>query len=221
MNNDKSYTTGTVCGLTRLQLWSVQRYIKAFGEYFSERAKGPRGRRYTAKDIQNLLIIRQLYREHKDDEYIRAALRGEGDPVTLPHFDIQEAMQIVGDAIQINSASNQAVKKANNATQEAIYTFQRGEYMQKRFSQALEHFEEIPQLESNLRAMKAEFDRLSQEVAQLSVNLFLGSSNNASKAPLFSLEHLKLAAWVIFGLGIVVLTVFMIYSGVRAWIRLW
>ncbi len=90
-----AYTTGQAAGFTRITVKTIQRYIREHPGFFSEKARQPKkGRRYTAQDIKNLLIIRQLSQARESQARIDDALAGRWTPESIPTMEIENVLQI-------------------------------------------------------------------------------------------------------------------------------
>lgn len=111
----KLLTTGQAAGYTKLPVKTIQRYIRDHPEAFSERAKQPqKGRRYTAQDVKNLLVIRHLSQARESREKIRDALAGKWTPESMPMIEIENIFQIAQIAEQATAESKGHAARAQN-----------------------------------------------------------------------------------------------------------
>jgi DNA-binding transcriptional MerR regulator len=109
------YTTGQAAGFTRLNVKTIQRYIRNHADYFSPKAKQPqKGRRYTAQDIKNLLLINQLSKLRTPKERINEALAGRWIPESMPMIEIENALQIAQVTQTAMAQSKGHADKAQN-----------------------------------------------------------------------------------------------------------
>lgn len=109
------YTTGQAAGFTRLPVKTIQRYIREHADAFSPKAKQPqKGRRYTAQDIKNLLMIRQLSQAREPHDRISAALAGTWIPESMPMIEIENALQIAQVTQNAMTQSKGHADKAQN-----------------------------------------------------------------------------------------------------------
>jgi DNA-binding transcriptional MerR regulator len=94
------HTSGEVTGLTKVPAVTVQRYVKTFPEFFSDRAKiHTKGRRYTTKDVELILVIRAFADRGISFKGIKKLIdEGKFDPSAISK---QEQV----DAIRINARS--------------------------------------------------------------------------------------------------------------------
>jgi DNA-binding transcriptional MerR regulator len=75
MPNTKPLTTGQVSGLLGIPSCTLQRYVREFRKHFSESARiTNRGRRWTADDIDTLMIIRKMHQSQEGLQAIDQAL---------------------------------------------------------------------------------------------------------------------------------------------------
>ena len=108
MSNDQLFTTGLVLGLTRLKLSTVQRYVKNFNEFFSDKARIPtRGRRFTGEDVKILLLIKHLYSLRESKAEIMKALNGEKELPAVAWFEFEDMFEIATRATKAASRAEE------------------------------------------------------------------------------------------------------------------
>ena len=112
---NKLFSTGQAAGIANISTKTLERYIKCFGEFFSEGARiNKRGRRYTGDDLKLILFIHRLYGRRTKLPDIVAALKGEVTQEEVQHFDFEEVGQILLDAVAGLSKAEKTNTQANN-----------------------------------------------------------------------------------------------------------
>jgi DNA-binding transcriptional MerR regulator len=110
-------STSQIAGLLGIPNITLQKYIREFGDYFSETARQHnRGRRYNAGDINNLLLIRQMKTTHAGHEAITRALATNTTPEGLPVPDIFSVLAVASHA---ESVTDYNVKKVERLVERA------------------------------------------------------------------------------------------------------
>lgn len=73
----RTYTTGQMSGISGLHRQTLYRYVRDFGEYFTETARQHKqGRRWEFSDVEVARAIRGLYHEGASKEKIKGMLKG-------------------------------------------------------------------------------------------------------------------------------------------------
>lgn len=118
MNRNETLTTGQVSGLLGISKETLMRYVREFRVHFSETAsQRTRGRRWTASDIDKLMVIKKLHQAQAGLENIDQALKAYSEdpqPQQLPpgimdSFDILAAASAVLEEVQAERAKVQAL----------------------------------------------------------------------------------------------------------------
>lgn len=131
----ETYSSGNVVGMTGIHASTIRRYIRDFRSFFSESAQQPnRGRRYSADDIQIMLLIRHLYTEKQPKEKIISALLGEWSPPGLARYDIEDATKLVAGAKEM-------MRKASSQLYSAELNVSRAKRITKKFADKISGFE--------------------------------------------------------------------------------
>ena len=95
MTEEQYFTTSEIIKITSLKLSTVQRYIRAFKDFFSPGARLPdRRRRFTSQDIKTLLLIKYLYSIRESKSEITKSLRGEKVVPSVSWIEITHALEI-------------------------------------------------------------------------------------------------------------------------------
>lgn len=164
-----TYTTGQTSGITHIPGKTLQRYVRDFREFFSASAqKQTKGRRFTAQDIETILLIRRLYFERTKPERIRAALRGEWIPPAKPVYDALDALQLVEIARQDKQLSQEYSRQAKASANDARWTVQSAEITLDRFRKVIEQRDyfrdQVPVLMKHFEEMDERVKKLEERL---------------------------------------------------------
>lgn len=107
------FTTGQASGFTHIKPQTMRRYIKDFGEFFSDGARIPKcGRRFTPQDMNRLRLIRHMFFERHKAEMVRTALLGKFENPNLETYDLEDVSRLVKESWEDIKAVSQAAKNA-------------------------------------------------------------------------------------------------------------
>jgi hypothetical protein len=104
MSKNLTYTTGQVSGITDLANMTLYRYVKLFGEFFSQGVtQHTRGRHWSEDDIMLAMSIRSLFDRRAGEEAIRETLRKgwrlDTQPMNSP--EVQQALSSLFEVCQV------------------------------------------------------------------------------------------------------------------------
>jgi DNA-binding transcriptional MerR regulator len=121
--NDFEFTTQYVSGMTKIPVRTIQVYVSAFREFFSEKAAQPvKGRRFLSADIDKLQTIQRLRAERIQDDEIKQILAGEL-PFKLSHqFSEVEIKNMAAHSLEIFGHANKALDKVEEVLNDATRT---------------------------------------------------------------------------------------------------
>lgn len=153
----KTLTTGQVSGLLGIPVCSLQRYVREFSKHFSESArKHTRGRRWTAADIDTLMVIRRLHQEQAGIKAIDQALESyhQGDIPVDPQPPVMDSFALLETA----AAVLEEVKAERTKVQALVLE---AKWNENKYT----HFTEWA--ERNIVSLRKEIQRLDQAYYKL------------------------------------------------------
>lgn len=92
------YTSGVASGSAQVPQSTLRRYVNDFRKYFSPGAQAERGRRFTQKDIELILLIRRMVSDRFDVPAITEALEKGWDSSQLPKKETNDAIALLAKA---------------------------------------------------------------------------------------------------------------------------
>lgn len=105
---DKTYTSGQVSGMTDIPIRTIQDYVSAFRDCFSELARQPsKSRRFNDQDIKNLFTIKRARSQRYSDDEIRQIFSGE---IILPLASEYNENDIKQMSINANERLSRAIE---------------------------------------------------------------------------------------------------------------
>lgn len=115
---ERLFTTGQAAAVADISTKTLERYIKNFGEYFTQGATiNRRGRRYTGDDMRAILFIHRLYGHRLKRDAIEAALKDGSHEEEVQHFELDEAGQLLLTALRgmdlAEETNKAAIKRLN------------------------------------------------------------------------------------------------------------
>jgi hypothetical protein len=111
MDETRQFTTGQVSGICILSHMALYRYVKAFGEFFSEgvRDKHTRGRRWSLADIETIKSIQALFHDRTGPDGIRTLLRSGWRLGSSAAYS-REALAGLAEVVQVFEAEAKAAR---------------------------------------------------------------------------------------------------------------
>lgn len=111
MDEQLTFKTGQLSGITRIGYASLYRYVRDYREFFSPTArKNTRGRRWTHNDLDIVQAIRYLSHERTGKEKIKEMLKSGWRPVANAAYDRETVARLIEAVLASNEQANKLVK---------------------------------------------------------------------------------------------------------------
>jgi DNA-binding transcriptional MerR regulator len=137
----QTLTTGQVSGLLSIPVCSLQRYVREFSKYFSESARQHhRGRRWTAEDVNLLMIIRKMHQaqagpkniEEALESYHQAAAPADPQPQVMDSFTLLATAAAVLEEVHAERVKVEALVLQAKWNEEQYKNFE--SYVERNFA---------------------------------------------------------------------------------------
>lgn len=169
-NADHLFTTGQVVGMLGISLSSLQLYIREYRDYLSDTASQQKqGRRYTGKDIECLMTIRNLRFTRADKATIEAAL--QGDTSTTPVYKVSDMASLLAGMEETEKRIRQQAKRAADDLKQIEITRQNVDFVMKKIRASQDDSAgDFESLSLRIVSLQDEVNALTRKIERLEYN---------------------------------------------------